>query len=87
MSNFEDTFKELLARYSRKVYRNDIAEILSYEQETRSGGYCESCYYDEIVVEVRYLSTSGETKRFDIYGDMGELIRDLSDFEKEELGQ
>lgn len=83
MANFEETFKILLARYLREIYGLDAVKVLSYEQETRGGGYCETCYYEEVVIEVSYLDSDGSTCEKDIYGDMGELVRTISDFDQE----
>lgn len=85
MGNFEETFRGLLARYMRENHFLDVVTVLSYEQETRGGGYCETCYYEEIVIEVCYVDSDGATCRKDIYGDMGELIRDLSEFDAREV--
>lgn len=85
MATFEDTFKDLLARYLRSMYsRLDVAEVVSYEQESRSGGYCDTCAYTDIVVEVCYRTSEGDVLTHDIYGSMASLVEDLSAFDREE---
>lgn len=85
MATFEDTFKDLLARYLRSKYsRLDIVEVLSYEQENRYGGICDTCSYTDIVVEVCYRTSEGDVLTHDIYGSMASLIEDLMAFDREE---
>lgn len=84
MSNFEDTFKALLARYLTKNV-DATAEVIEYEQDTEAGGYCDTCYYSDTVVRIVYVSSaSGSRREYTYYGDMGELIRDLSEFDTRE---
>ncbi|OKI54541.1 hypothetical protein [Micromonospora sp. CB01531] len=84
MGNFEETFKGLLARYLTK-YHDDAIEVIDYEQDTEAGGYCETCYYEDTVVRIKYISAaSGDRRQFTYYGDMGELIRCLTSFEEED---
>lgn len=53
-------------------------EVTGLEQDTRTGGYCESCYYEEVVIQVTYR-TAEDAGVFEYRGDMGELIRELDD--------
>lgn len=63
-------------------------EITGWEQDTRSGGMCETCGYDETIVEVTFKCDRCDEKgHFMTYadhtwtyrGDLGELMRMLVD--------
>lgn len=75
---FEDTFKRVLAKYMRQKVNLPVAKVLSYEQEKYEGGYCDTCYYTEIRVEVVYQDTSDREDYWTYYGSMVELIESLA---------
>lgn len=56
---------------------NDAIEVTSFEEATQSGGYCETCYYEETVVEITYITETGVVKLFTFYGTFSELINAL----------
>jgi hypothetical protein len=77
----EGGFYGAIAKWLREgEYRGyDVAEIISVEQEERSGGYCETCWYEEIVVEIQYKDSHGDVNSYTYYGNMAELMRELTD--------
>lgn len=77
---YEEKFKDLLTRYLREVEYWDIKKVLTYSQGIKTGGYCDTCFYEEIVVDVSYVDHAGDVREHYIYGDMGTLIRDLDEF-------
>lgn len=52
-------------------------EVINYEQDTRSGGYCDSCYYEETVVEIFYKDAEGHKHYYTYSNNFSELIREL----------
>jgi predicted nucleic-acid-binding Zn-ribbon protein len=55
-----------------------VSKILDVEQETREGGYCETCWYSEVTVDITFEDGNGEWTCYTYYGDMGALIRELT---------
>lgn len=76
-----DGFYDAVLRWlkAEKYRAPDAVKILNVEQDERSGGYCETCWYEEIVVEISYEDVTGEPGLYTYYGDMGEFVRELAD--------
>ncbi|AWN04467.1 hypothetical protein PBI_GRAYSON_127 [Rhodococcus phage Grayson] len=55
----------------------DVAEILRVYDDTESGGYCETCYYEEEVVIVEYINEAGEHLTKTINLSMREFMESL----------
>lgn len=53
-----------------------VDEVLSYEEENYSSGYCETCYYEEVRVNIEYLE-GGLRRSYTHYGSFGDLIKEL----------
>jgi hypothetical protein len=56
----------------------DVASVTSAEDETRWGGYCETCSYEYIAVEVGFVDSKGKNKTYLYDCTFAELIRRLS---------
>lgn len=68
---------EALADYLRTLGYDDVEYVVSFEDKTINGGYCETCSYEEAVVDVKYRTLSGGTREWTYYGSFAELIRNL----------
>lgn len=55
----------------------DVREVLSYEEEMKYGGYCETCAYEYMVLEITYKDSNNKTKYYTYDGTFAELIRSL----------
>jgi hypothetical protein len=55
----------------------DVTEVLGYQESTRSGGYCETCYYTYIVVEIDYRKADKTVGCYVYDGEFSDLIRAL----------
>lgn len=55
----------------------DVREVLSYDEETKYGGYCETCAYEYVVLDIMYENSEGKTKYYTYNGSFAELIRSL----------
>ena len=55
----------------------DVREVLSYEEEMKYGGYCETCAYEYMVLEITYEDSNGKTQYYTYDGTFAELIRSL----------
>ena len=58
-----------------RLHGVDVADdaIITFEDDTEEGGYCETCYYSEYVVRV-----SDGNVAVTYWGDMGDLIREMN---------
>jgi hypothetical protein len=52
-------------------------EVLDYGEETEYGGYCETCSYEEIVVQITYKDSKGKTQKFRHYDNFAEFVKSL----------
>ena len=82
-----DDFKADLLKLVQQT-KPQAVEISDWDEDTRSGGYCETCSYDYIVVEVtfkcnhchekgHFISYTDHTWEFS--GNLAELMRALVD--------
>ena len=63
-----------------KMLRNrgiTAIEVTSFEEETVSGGYCETCYYEETLVDITYITETGVVKVYEFSGSFAELVKAL----------
>lgn len=74
----KDTFYGALAEFVRER-GYDVAEVTLFEEETVASGFCETCYYESTEVHIYYLNSDGVGRRYEYYGNMAELIRELTD--------
>lgn len=56
---------------------HDAIEVTAFDETTQSGGYCETCYYEETIVEITYVSETGVVKLYTYYGKFSDLINEL----------
>lgn len=83
-------FKNLLLRLLKKeaihcssLIGNNVlkdhppVEVIDYQQETRHGGYCTSCAYEETIVEITYKDAEGQIYHYTYTEDFAQLIREL----------
>lgn len=61
------------------AFNTDVAEVVAFDQGRRDIGSCDTCSYTETFVRIWYRTTSGTTETYDYVGDLGELIRVLTD--------
>lgn len=78
MSETKAAVKEAMNAWGREFLRGGGFDVLedaeiTYEEESRSDGYCETCYYDYYVVVV-----SDGTHKEEYSGDFAELLRDMT---------
>lgn len=84
MPKLSDIFTRASLAYIRAEVDADATEVVEYDTATRTEGYCETCSYDVVVVEIRYRSPNNKfswptTHTFE--GDMGEFIRKLDEYD------
>lgn len=66
-------------KWGRKKYNLPDNATVLIEQEARSGGYCETCYYEEEIMVI-YSEVDGKrTKLDETYRDMASLLREILD--------
>lgn len=69
-----DRFHGFIADYLREKDDLSIQEVRSVEEVTRTGGYCETCYYEELVLEIYYIDLDGNNRTYDYYGSLAEFF-------------
>jgi hypothetical protein len=57
---------------------SSVKEVVSWEQNDPSPYYCETCGPDPIEVSINYVTEDDQYKTYFFYGDLGELIRNLT---------
>lgn len=87
MSEFESRFYAAVCAYingrnsGRYGSGGDIVEadrVTYIDQTTETSGYCETCWYEEIVLEITYIeSGTGRSRLYTYRGGMAELISEL----------
>lgn len=77
MGNFEESFYEAITKWlkSRDV---DAEKVVSVEQDTQVLGYCETCEYTQIIVNISYNDSEGFSQLYEYFGSMAEMINDLA---------
>lgn len=78
MSGFD--LKPVLTAWLKGLGK-DVEQVIEYDEEHRYGGYCETCSYDEYVVEITYLNSKNKRYYYTFYGTLGSLIRELENVE------
>jgi len=78
---FGDSLTAALTKYMQDRHEYwDVAEVVDFREETRSSGYCDTCYYEEVVIEVTYVDSTGEMHRDDIHDNFAGLMRELAKY-------
>ena len=78
---------EAMTKYVQSRTDEKVVEVYSYDSGLKAGGYCETCYYEEVTVEMFYDVEEehdrgyGTGRVMTYYGDLGEFITVLSEFE------
>ena len=76
MSTFEDKFKEVLSVYLNNL-GYEVTAVDSWEEDTYSGGYCETCAYDETQVVITYITGGGQLRQYTYSGKFTYLLDEL----------
>lgn len=78
MTNFEDRFKNALAMWLQdrhKVDAHAVLEWMQYEDGWSCGN--DTCWNDEIRIDITYRNSAGGVQAFGYSGDLGQLMREL----------
>jgi hypothetical protein len=75
--SINDSIKEamvgLLVRYGKAA-----TEVTSWEDRTEYGGYCETCSYEYVVVDINYVeAVTGKRQTYTYDGTFATLIWEL----------
>lgn len=55
----------------------DVVEVVDWEERTVYDGYCETCYYEYVVVDIEYRDSEGTVKTYTYDGTFSSLMREL----------
>ena len=76
--SWKKRFYKALAQYLRDYHPGlDVVEVVEAVEETRQGGYCESCAYTEVVIDLWYLNSQGKRMAYTISRSFAELMEEL----------
>lgn len=75
--SFKDSFYGAFLALIKENYDSDAVEVTDVKEETESGGYCETCWYDTQVVEVHYVNGNGAELTQTISENLSDLINRL----------
>jgi hypothetical protein len=79
MSSFSESLLDAILGYVQKHVDEGAQRIVSYEEEERADGYCETCYYEWTIFTITYLGGDGLQRVYEYYGDFAEFVRELTD--------
>lgn len=74
---WKERLKDALAEMMREEYTLDCVEVLEFEDDTESSGFCDTCYYEQAVVRVKYIDSDGDTQFYTYRGSFSELMGSL----------
>lgn len=78
MSDFQDRFYAAVTEWMQAEFpEKNVVAVTDIDQTTYRNGFCETCEWDETVLEISYTDASGNYKLYTWSGDMGELMRNL----------
>lgn len=66
-------------KWGRKKYKLPDNSTVLIKQEKRSGGYCETCRYEDEVMAVYSVIDGTQIHLEDIYIDMASILREILD--------
>jgi hypothetical protein len=72
LAGFDDAVLEFLK--GRGV---DAVKVVDLESRTAWGGYCETCEYSYVVLDIEYVDSDSMRRTYTYDGDFGEFIREL----------
>jgi hypothetical protein len=75
---WQENMYDALAEMLREQMRVDAVSVTGFEDYTASGGYCESCWYEETRCRIDYVDSKGNSQTYDYYDSFGELVKSLS---------
>lgn len=77
--SFEDRFYTAVTEYLNAHTDVSADRVTGIDQETYSDGYCETCWYEYIVLEIFYVEADTGAHKIYVYrGNMADLMRELS---------
>lgn len=71
--------EDALIRYLVKYESIVAVEIMDLDDRKEWRGYCETCEYEQIIVDIEYKGTDGHTKTVSYEGSFGSLMYYLTD--------
>ena len=75
--SLNESINEALTRFVKEVDK-DCDTVTDFEDRTEYGGYCETCSYEYVVVDIYYTTVKGGRKTYTYDGTFSSLIRNLS---------
>lgn len=81
---FSDQFKMALLALVKAYSDPEAVEVVDFEEDEVSGGYCSTCAYTDTVVDIEYRRAAGHRRTYRYSGGFADLIRELDRFSTEE---
>lgn len=56
----------------------EVHHVINFEETQKLEGYCETCYYEYVAVDITYENLDGDIKNYEYYSSFAQLIRELT---------
>lgn len=76
----DDEINEKIAKWllaNNNIDWTDVKKVISVEDETYYGGYCETCAYEEERLTVQYLDNDDNRQRLSTYYEFSDCLKML----------
>lgn len=75
--SFKDSFYGAFLALVKDNYDSDAVEVTKVKEETETGGYCNTCWYETQVVEVHYIDINGAELMLTVSDNLSDLVNRL----------
>lgn len=77
MSFAKEKFYEAINAFLVENCRIESNKVINIEDRIEYGGYCSTCSYESIHLDITYIDYDGVERKYDYYGSFAELIEAL----------
>ena len=76
----EELQHEAVTRWAKARFKLPDDAVVKVEQVTVSGGYCETCWYEDEEWHVLMKDGNGWKRVYNFYDDYASIVREILDF-------
>lgn len=74
----EDAKRYLLINYTLRFHKG-IKEVTNLTEREESGGFCETCYYTDILTVIDFIDDEGNVDQTEVYMNLAKFMREVAD--------
>lgn len=78
--SYIENIKTDLCKYLKSI-KIDCVEVTSFNDSTQWGGYCETCAYESVCVDIYYTNSKGKGKNYTYDEGLSDLLYALDNLE------